>query len=298
MPLTRRLLTPLLLAAVLLTAAPPVLAQTAPAPAPTTTGPSDQDLTALRDQLLTQLRLTPTLTRVVAADPSLLANQAYIANANPQLAQFLLQHPEITRNPDFYLFAELPNRPGRHAERLQRNLGWVSSSNDEGPGWRTLQSSLGAILFLIVVGIFLWLIRLLLQNRRWTRVFRLQSEIHSKLIDRFTSSQELLQYMTTEPGKRFLEAAPIPVEFAHDKRLPAPLTRVLAPLQIGIVLTLLGAGLLALRLTLSDIAAPLLVFGVILLTPGLGFIISAWITWIITARLGLMPQPTDPSNRQ
>jgi hypothetical protein len=158
---------------------------------------------------------------------------------------------------------------------------------------------MGTLGFVGVAGSLLWLIRLLLENRRWSRVFRLQSEIHARLIERFASNQELIHYMETEPGKRFLEAAPIPVDFQRDQRLPGGIARILAPLQIGIVLTLLGIGLLILQRSLPHIAGPLQVFGTITLMPGLGFIISAIVAWRMTAHLGLIPQSaaTQPSDR-
>jgi len=56
------------------------------------------------------------------------------------------------------------------------------------------------------------------------------------------------------------------------------------------VLTLLGTGMIWLRHSVPDLAIPLLVFGMILLMPGLGFIITAAITWSLAARLGMMPQ--------
>jgi hypothetical protein len=99
--------------------------------------------------------------------------------------------------------------------------------------------------------------------------------------------------MNTDAGKRFLEAAPIPIDFERDQRIPAALSRVLVPLQIGVVLTLLGAGLLSLRHSLPDVSASLLVFGIVILMPGIGFIISAGITWLLAARLGLTPRSTQ-----
>jgi hypothetical protein len=41
--------------------------------------------------------------------------------------------------------------------------------------------------------------------------------------------------------------------------------------------------------------APMLVLGTIALMPGLGFIISAGITWVLAGRLGLIPE--NPQNR-
>jgi hypothetical protein len=244
--------------------------------------------------------MTPTLTQVLEIDPTLLANQEYISSSNPQLAQFLSQHPEVIRNPDFYLFASFRTPGGRFVNGLHRHLGDSRNDqrNDEADSRRRFLLNLTQIpAFLAVLAMFVWLIRILLENRRWARVFRMQSEVHSKLLDRFANSDELLRYMDTEPGKRFLEAAPIPIEFARDQRLPGGLARVLGPLQIGVVLTLLGAGLLLLHRSrsLAEISSALLVFGIIALMPGIGFIISALISWRISAHLGLLPQPTTSS---
>ena len=35
---------------------------------------------------------------------------------------------------------------------------------------------------------------------------------------------------------------------------------------------------------------PMLVMGTVVLMPGIGFIISAGVTWVLAARLGLMPR--------
>jgi hypothetical protein len=295
-----------ILSALLLPAAHIALAQPGSVrPSPVAIAPpTDDELATTREQLLALLRTTPTLVQVLETDPSLLADQEYITRNNPQLVQYLAQHPEIARNPDFYLFADLSGPGRRRVESLQRRGNGGGNSHMNGEELRRIYMDdiatlLGFIAFFVGL---LWIIRILLENRRWTRVFRLQSEIHSKLIDRFASNQELLHYMETEPGKRFLEAAPIPVALERDQRLPGGLSRILAPLQIGIVLTLFGLGLLALERRLPDISGPLLVFGVVALMPGLGFIISAIATWRISAHLGLMPQSTStlaaPPDRQ
>jgi len=261
--------------------------------------PTDEELIATREQLLGLLRMSPTLTQALETDPTLLADQDYVARTNPELAQYLSQHPEITRNPDFYLFANLPEPRGKHVDSLRRHEDGNQFLNEEQAQAYVRRQQMGDItgsIFALLAGCaLLWLIRLFLENRRWSRVFRQQSEVHSKLIDRFATNQDLLNYMETEPGKRFLEAAPIPVEFEHDQRMPGGITRILGPLQIGIVLTLLGAGLLILQRSLPDIAAPLLIFGMVVMMPGLGFIISALIAWRMSVRLGLMPQGPQPS---
>lgn len=268
-------------------------------PTATATAPSDEELADVRDQLIALLRMSPTLIDVVETDPSLLADQDYVTRTNPQLAQFLAQHPEVSRNPDFYLFADLPRKGGRYIESLHRRINGNPPPTEAEMQHQTRREYMGDLLgtlaFAAGLGAFLWLIRMLLESRRWSRVFRLQSETHTKLIDRFASNQELLHYMETEPGKRFLEAAPIPLESERDQRLPGGLGRILGPLQIGIVLTLLGVGLLILHRSLPDLADPLLVFAIVALMPGLGFIISALITWRMSLRLGLLPQGPSPT---
>jgi hypothetical protein len=252
---------------------------------------SDEDSSALQDQLLQLLRTSPTLTTVVARDPSLLSDETYVERNNPELAKFLAAHPDVARNPSYYLFSRLGpdhgDRPATLERRVwpdteggARNDNWSSEfSADYGPG----------IIFLFVLGALLWLIRLFLENRRWNRVLRLQTEMHTKLIDRFSSTQELLSYVGTDAGRHFLEASPIALDAQSAQPMPNAVARVFTPLQVGIVLTLLGIGLLMLRHSLPDAAPPLLVFGTVALMPGLGFILSAGISWFLAGRLGLMP---------
>jgi hypothetical protein len=78
--------------------------------------------------------------------------------------------------------------------------------------------------------------------------------------------------------------------------MPNAVARVLTPLQIGIVLSLLGVGFFLLRHAGPDMKIPMVVLGTLVLMPGLGFIISAGITWVLAGRLGLMPSgPAAPN---
>jgi len=62
-----------------------------------------------------------------------------------------------------------------------------------------------------------------------------------------------------------------------------------AVVSYGVVMILLGVGILSLRHASVDSDVPMLILGTMILMPGIGFIISAGITWFLAQRLGLMP---------
>ena len=274
-------------------------AQTAPAAQaqPATAAPiSDEELSSTQDQLIQLLRTSPKLTTVVARDPSLLSDQEYVNRNNPQLAQFLTQHPDIARNPEYYLFTHLEGRGGRRDQALERAV-WPEYSEPRQNNWLDIVGPIaGATAFACFLAALVWLIRMFLENRRWSRIFKLQSDVHGRLIEKFGTTQELGAYMGSEAGKRFLEAAPIPVSFEQEQRMPNAVARVLWPLQIGIVMVLLGVGLLFLRNAGPDMSIPMMVLGTVVLMPGIGFILSAGITWVLAGRLGLIPESPSPAS--
>jgi hypothetical protein len=275
----------------------PVPHPAAIAPSPAEAAPvNEQEVASTQEELIKLLRLSPTLTTVVEHDPSLLSNQDYVNRNNPQLGQFLLAHPEVARNPEFYLFSHLDGEHNRD-RALERAVWPELWQRPSGSSVEDIVQPFAITLVLVcLLGSIVWIIRQLLENRRWSRIFKLQSEVHGRLIDKFSSTQELAAYMGTEAGKRFLEAAPISAGIEPEQRVPNAVARVLTPLQIGIVLVLLGVGLLLLRNVGTDTRVPMLIFGTVVLMPGLGFIISAGVTWVLAARLGLMPESPAPSN--
>jgi hypothetical protein len=247
----------------------------------------EEDIQPTREQLIRLLRMTPKLTSVVARDPSLLANEQYVAANNPALAEFLHQHPEITRNPEFYLFANLGgDRPGRDV-RFEREV-WPEFNERYHESFLKGTDVLVFLVFLCLLGSLLWLIRIFLETRRWNRIFTHQGEAQNKLLDKFAGSQELLTYLQSEPGKRLWEPGAAAVGsgaiFPKSPAVPA-----IAPFQFGIVFVMLGIGFL--RLASQGIAdtAPLTIFGVLALMLGIGLILSAVASWVMAKHFGLLP---------
>ncbi len=262
------------------------------------TGPvtvkSESDAAALQEQLITLVKLSPTLERVVQRDPSLLSDAAYVEKNNPELEQFLVAHPDVTRNPDFYLFSSFRDAKGENHDGLERKGPGQDAGRPHDSGMEFVERAvIPFVIFLCVSGAILWMVQLFVMNRRWNRTSKLQMEAHGKLMDRFGNNQELLTYMGSEAGRRFLEAAPLALDAESGQKMPNAVSRVLLSVQIGAVLTLLGSGLLLLSRMILEQQQPLMVTGVVFLMPGLGFLISAVITWLLANRLGLLPVAGD-----
>jgi hypothetical protein len=275
-----------------LAAAPLAVAQTHTATAPTVQVPSERDVADTQEQLLHLLRLSPTMTAAVAADPSLLSDQQYVARSNPELAQFISTHPDIARNPEFYLFSKLNPSDRRRDQGLQRVI-WpdlTPPQQRESNAPRVVGELIPILISLGFFAALVSIIRIIVDSRRWNRAFKQQSEIHGRLIEKLGTSQELVAYMETEAGKRFLMNSPNAAGPEFGQRMPNTVSRVLTSLSTGIVLALLGVGFLLLRNAGTDTPEPMLITGTLLLMPGLGFILSAGVTWVLARRLGLMPE--------
>ncbi|HKS95510.1 MAG TPA: hypothetical protein VJV74_05175 [Terriglobia bacterium] len=140
----------------------------------------------------------------------------------------------------------------------------------------------------IIAGGLVTIIRALLDYRKTTTLVRAQADAHIKLMERLASSQELLSYMETEAGKKFLQLVAIGAEQPRSTRFP--FGRILWSVQVGLVLLLAGLGLLFLRPHLHDPGAAdgFLVLGTLGLMVGLGFILSAAASYVLSKRLGLL----------
>ena len=62
----------------------------------------------------------------------------------------------------------------------------------------------GLTIFATVVGFLVWLSRSLLNYRYWLRASKVQTDAHTKLVDRLTSNEDLLAYVQSPAGQRYL----------------------------------------------------------------------------------------------
>ena len=106
-------------------------------------------------------------------------------------------------------------------------------------------------------------------------------------MDRFTSNEDLLAYIQTPAGKRFLESAPIPLT-AGPRPISAPVGRIFWSLQAGLIMIAAGIGfdLASLRVQGNGSQA-LYAIGVIGILVGIALVISAIVFYALSRRFGL-----------
>jgi hypothetical protein len=276
--------------AILLGSALPAGAQSAAAPQQTQQifVEANPDARQTREDLKELLnRYPPSLGRVLKLDPSLMTNDAYIASY-PQLAAFFKQHPEVARNSGFFL------------EFVSINQGDYRQQSDAVRLWEnTIEGmTVFAVIGLIVSGI-IWLVKTVIDQRRWTRQSKVQTEVHTKLFDRLSSNEDLLAYIQTPAGRRFLEAAPLPLHAPQQSARPVgvPISRILWSVQIGIVILAGALGVLIVsgrERVIEEVAQPLFAIATIGICLGIGFMVSSAASYVLSKNMGLI-DPNPPA---
>src|SRR5690242_20497387 len=77
-----------------------------------------------------------------------------------------------------------------------------------------------------------WVVWVVATNIRRSKTARAVADLHARLLDRCTGSSDLLMYLESESGRRFLQSA------ASETANPFP--RILNAIQAGAILVLFG----------------------------------------------------------
>lgn len=208
-------------------------------------------------------------------NPGLMTNEEFLSNY-PDVAKFLKDHPEVARNPQFYLGVY------RHPSNYQSTLGNIIEALALSAAW---------VLSVFALG---WLIRTIIEQKRWNKLSKTQAEVHNKILDRFGSSDEVLEYVKSPAGTKFLESAPIAL---HVERAATshnvPSSRIIRSIQIGVIVAAAALGLLLVSLRFEgETSQGLFAMGGIAFCVGGGFIASALVSISLSRRLGLWQGPT------
>lgn len=235
--------------------------------------PRERDSREIRNEFSAVLRQHPyELSRVLVLEPGLMTNSEYM-EGYPRVQRYLEANPEVTRNPRFYL-AEFRTEPT------------TSGGLDD-----MLEGLLIFAVFAFIAFVLGWIIRTIIEQKRWNRLSKAQAEVHNKILDRFGSSDEVLNYIKTPAGSKFLESAPIPVR-AERPATATPMTRIMWSIQLGVIVAAGSLGMLLVGLRFSGEGAQgLFALGAIGFCVGAGFIGSAYASLMLSRRLGIWQDP-------
>ena len=241
-------------------------------PTEETENPSTGRHYEVREQFTRLLEQHPyELWMILKLDPALLTNAAFMSGY-PEVQEYVAEHPEILKNPRFYLAQfDSPAQDGSVLEAIFTGLAVFG----------------GVGLTVVALG---WLIRTLIEQKRWKQLSRTQSDVHNKILDRFNTTEQLLEYIRTPAGTKFLESAPIPlhVERPASRKTSTLAARIMWSVQIGVVTAIVGLGMLLLSAVFDkDSSHGLFALGAIALCVGAGFIASAIVSLKLSRRLGL-----------
>jgi len=136
------------------------------------------------------------------------------------------------------------------------------------------------IIFPTLFGLFGFVVWTIFSTIARFKAAKLQAGIQTKLLEKFGSGQELLAYVQSDAGKRFLES------LAMEQR--TPYGRILGAAQAGVILVLLGLGLLFLRTSIPGAEPGFLIAGTITLSLGFGFGVAAALSYFLSKSFGLL----------
>jgi hypothetical protein len=123
-------------------------------------------------------------------------------------------------------------------------------------------------------------------SRSKERRTELQTQVQSKLIDRFGSAPELIDFLQSDAGHQFVEGF-------HNAPRYAAREKILSGLRRGIITTLLGLGLLA--IFAADIRDNwgFIYPGCLVLALGLGFFLSTFVSMKLSRSWGLIDDRSE-----
>jgi hypothetical protein len=230
---------------------------------------SPADIDAERGALDRFLDAHPEIQNDVLSEPQRISDPNYVHD-RPELQAFLESHPQVKADPRSFLSPAIWRTMNRRND-TEELFGWL----------------VPFAVFVVCLVAVIWVLRYVLENRRWNKTFKVHEEVHSKLIEKFASGQELTAYMESEAGRRLLEWTPPAIDMP-SRGIPAAAGRIIWSLMTGLILVPAGIGLLVIRSYMPDAVEPLLVFGTLGLTIGAGFILSALVSYGLSKQLGLL----------
>jgi hypothetical protein len=140
-----------------------------------------------------------------------------------------------------------------------------------------LAPMIGSVAIMLV---FAWMLKLGLDHRRRTKLMTYQHDLQSKLLDKFSSTGELMEYLQGDAGQKFLISA--------TAEKADPRTRILGSIQTGLVLLAGGVAFMFLRGQIAGAEEGFVLLGTIGIALGVGFVISAAVAYALSRTWGII----------
>lgn len=127
-----------------------------------------------------------------------------------------------------------------------------------------------------------------LEWRRRADGLRARTDLLNRVLDKFGSSRDFIEFSDSPDGKRLLESLG-----SEENGVGA---RILSAVQRGVVLTVVGIGVLLLSLAVVAAAMQefLRIFGGVLVALGLGYLGSSALSFRIARSMGLVSHRSTP----
>ena len=141
-----------------------------------------------------------------------------------------------------------------------------------------------ALTMIVIMPVFFggmaWAFNALLKYYKFRRISKMAFELQNKVIDKFGTAPEVLQYLESDAGGKFLEGATTGVS--------SPRHRILSSVQYGIISAALGVGFLAVNQVMTEKVDAFPFVGILALCLGLGFLVSAVAAHYLSKSWGLI----------
>ena len=131
-----------------------------------------------------------------------------------------------------------------------------------------------------------WIINSIVTSIRQRANTRTRADVYNRLVDKFGTAPEFIQFLQSDAGLKFIEEQTVDVS--------QPIAKILGSVRLGVTLALTGFGMIVVgniwSQTLGDeLWVVLGLGGTVALTAGAGFIVAAVVSYKLSRALGLIP---------
>jgi hypothetical protein len=136
---------------------------------------------------------------------------------------------------------------------------------------------IGSVSIMLVLA---WMLKLGLDHRRRTKLMNYQHDLQTRLLDKFSSTNEMMEYLQGDAGQQFLISA--------TAEKADPRARILGSIQTGLVLLAGGVAFMFLRGQIADAEEGFVLLGTLGVAVGVGFILSAAVAYGLSKTWGII----------